>query len=895
LSFFNLDFSGGIVDTVASDPDKIMEQVAEIVSRTGHQSLDSLQDMKNYVLSEALRASGYLYGHIPDAEHLRNAASDELSSLYAWSTSLFETSDNNPQQPELGYDISQDQEASLWMMEQPPFLPPFSPKKNMPPSVHSFWDLMRYNWWYIKHWVWQGRMYLTTMPRSLQAFTIVAVLILIIRSILSLVRKRYQQRRIRDGPLRSSSGHGLANRRRRPSEIMYSGKSLRFVGGAITEVEEGTQANRQRKNSFGGGLEALSNVVVGGARGRFGTFDFFGLDASRKRSQSEGSFDYPLDQIHQYGGGTGPRKEHRNRLGSGGGPTLGAGSNHFRRERLGSMDVYLTEGGPVGSGGLRKNTDITPRSAGGFSVPTEPYMSSPAILDDDGGEKYLYDEFGIVTLSHRVSYYGPSLVSLDSSTYTPPTSWEVASRRIIPTDIMTKLERRLRLDLLEGVLKVVAPKSGEHFEYSLPLAELSMYIHLPLEGGVVSIYIKGAPKDEWMEHTFRSAHAAAQFQLDLLAYQVLGKTLRHIFEALNIIHQGSLAFDGQEYVLHDEHRDGSAKKSHSDATKPPKSIDSTRCVAWDDVMRSLSSIPTVRIALERLWLSHRRPASISSAYDRKQKKGKIDGNSSTSMKNEKHSYDPGLITEEYGGKRLLLGLLDFYRLFVPALPDTAVPEGGSNGERMIQLLSWRKRVARAAVLVRAYARARRIVNLGWNLRPSHTPGDIAEDMVRRLAYDGNDDNNVRDSGAKNEIYEASVSRDVLCHVRPYDFLNDDGESHDILVLSTYQAYAHVGSYYFKMTPEMTTEGGILHASRDPVEMFPSLKNIIAQNPDLDFFVWVVRLVEKQVMIVHLHVRSLSKDIDASFDNVVRMRMWFPRGILICHTSRAMPIPPIFLR
>ncbi|KAL3920791.1 MAG: hypothetical protein SGILL_003080 [Bacillariaceae sp.] len=853
-----------------------MEQVTEFVSRTGHQSLDSLQDMKEFVVSESKHAAEYLQEHLPDASDLHQAATEEMSSLSAWIQTVFATEENNGNNPLVEHDfndgISQDlEETPPWMPQQQqlPFDMATPHQNNVAPSVHSFTDLMRYNWWYLQHWMWRGKQVFETAPTSAKVLFALMALMLILWSIKAFTRLR--KRRSNNvsgggggGVLRSASGHGLSNRRRRPSEIMMHGKSIRFEGGAITEVDE--QQNRPRKGSFGG-LEALSSVVVGGARGRFASFDFFGLDASRKRSETAESFaDDPLDQIHEYGEGR--RKTPRSRLGSGGGPTLGANSN-FRRERLGSMDVYLTEGGPIGSGGLRKNTDTTPRSAGGFTVPTEPYLSSPAVLNDDGGEKYLYDEFGIVTLSHRVTYYGPTRSSFESSTYTPPTSWEVASRRIIPTDIMTKLERRLHLDLLDGVLQVTAPQAGDQFEYTLPLDELSMYIHRPLEGGVMSIYVKGTPKEEWMEHTFKSAHTAAQFQLDLLAYQVLGKTLRHIFEALNVMHQGSLAFDGEEYVLHDDCRESNTKKSEDDEKNLPKTIDSARCVAWDDVMRSLSSIPTVRIALERLWLSHRRPSNINAAYDRKSKKGKIDVDSANPTKSDKVSYDLGMITEEYGGKRLLLGPLDFYRLFVPALPDTAIPEGESNRERMVQLLSWRKRVARAAVLVRAYTRAKRVVNMGWNLSTSHTPGDASEEMVRRLAYDGNDDNNVRDSGAKNEIYEASVSRDVLCYVRPFDFLNqEDGERHDNLVLSTYQAYAHVGSHYFKMTPEMTTEGGILHSSRDPVEMFPSLRNIIEENPDLDFLIWVVRLVEKQVMVVHVHVRSLSKSIDAPFDNVV---------------------------
>jgi hypothetical protein len=294
-------------------------------------------------------------------------------------------------------------------------------------------------------------------------------------------------------------------------------------------------------------------------------------------------------------------------------------------------------------------------------------------------------------------------------------------------------------------------------------------------------------------------------------------------------------------------------------------------VAWDDAMRAMSSIPTVRIALERLWLSHRHPSDISSssAFARKQNKGKS-CQEDAGVK-EKVTSDCTILKEEYSGKRLLLGPLDFFRLFVPALPDTAIPEGKSNRGRMEQLLSWRKRVARAAVLVRAYTRARRVVNLGWKL-PLHKPGESLDDYVtQRLAYDGNEDNNFRDTSAKNEIYEASVSRDVLCYVRPFDFLKDVRP--DNLVLSPYQAYSHVGSHYFKMTYETTKAGRQLHSSRDPVEMFPSLQRIIVENPDVDFLILGLSL-ENTVMKIDLFVRSMAKSIDPHFDRVVSIERHF---------------------
>ena len=665
-------------------------------------------------------------------------------------------------------------------------------------------------------------------------------------------------------------------RLQRKSEINYGGRSLTFAPTGTV-----LQDNDQQQ-------EHNIEVFRSGRRGRFSTFDFFGMNYAsgsnnsshhRRRNLSTGSYsdpnlvDFALPTTSQHHPQQEQQRGRSNTATSITGNANIKDNRNFKRERLGSMDVYYAGGGMI-SPPQRKNTnrttsDETPRSYGGFQLPTEPHMSSPAVIDEGGRERYLYDEFGIVTLSHRVEYYGPKRLTFDYSTFTPPTSWTEASRRIIPTVIMTRLERKLRLDVFHGTLEVTEPTSGGQYDFSLPVDILSIYVQRPLEGGVINLYVKDTPKEEWMEHTFDTAHAAAQFQLDLLSYQMLGKTITHIFEALNLIHQGSIAFSGQEFVLHDDVRDSNNNKS-KEGPGPPESMYATQCVAWDDAMRSMSSIPTVRIALERLWLSHRHPSNIGQTYNTKQKKAKIapEKEDKAEESEKEADLDLSLLTDEYSGKRLLLGPLDFFRLFVPALPDASIPEGESNRGRMEQFMGWRKRVARAAVLVRSYTRARCVANLGWHLK-NPTTGDVPDTVSKRLAFDGNEDNNVRDTAAKNEIYESSVSRDVLCYVRPFDFLSEENDgNNDGLVLSPYQAYSHVGSQYFKATPKMLREGGSLHPSRDPVDMFPSLKRIIAENSDLDFFVKAASLIDSKVVVIHLYVRSLAKGVDPHFDNVV---------------------------
>jgi hypothetical protein len=158
---------------------------------------------------------------------------------------------------------------------------------------------------------------------------------------------------------------------------------------------------------------------------------------------------------------------------------------------------------------------------------------------------------------------------------------------------------------------------------------------------------------------------------------------------------------------------------------------------------------------------------------------------------------------------------------------------------------------------------------------SQSEGDETEALARRLAYDDNDDNNKRDSRVKNEYYEASVSRDVLCHVRPFDFFSKGSGNSGVvgsersLVLSPYQAYSLVGMQLFNL-PEGGSDDDLFSATRDPVEMFPSLATLISGNPELDFFVTSHYNMMKRRLFVCCFVRSLPKGIDPQFDTVVRI-------------------------
>lgn len=591
--------------------------------------------------------------------------------------------------------------------------------------------------------------------------------------------------------------------------------SLLGISGHI--VKRWRSVSRRSTNVKYGGDDGME--ILRTSRERTSTFDFFGTHTNvRERSSSLGELS-------------------RSELGD------------FRRERMGSMDLFYSQRNSLESSDRSKSKARESRNA--IRKPRSLSSNGSVSQETEDQEELLFDEFGLVTVSYRVVYFGPMHTAISYDTWTPPTSWAEASRRILPQDIMLKLRRTLVLDMNHGTVTVKEPKSSGRWDFSKPVREFSVHVQPPVEGGVVSLYVKGTPKEQWMEHTFESAQQAAQFQLDLLAYQVIGKPVNDMFQVLSLLHLGSPACDVQEFVLHDD----VAVKTEQGTRGP-----TVTGVAWDDAMRALSSIPTIRIALERAWLCYRRPAD--EAFPTRKK-------STTNAQTEKGTEESnaGLLTEEYADKRLLLGPVDFFRLFVPALPDTALPHSDSNRSRMEQMLSWRKRVARAAVLIQAYAMSRRVVNLGWNLLdPASEP---TQSLVRRLAFDDNEDNNRRDSYSKNEVYEASVSRDVLCHVRPFDYFSQSAATRAKdrrLVLSPYQAFAFVGAHVIKK-PENAGPDFLLHPSRDPVEAMPSLQMLIAQNPDLDFFVQAYH--RDNAVLVACYVRSLAKGIDPQFDNVVR--------------------------
>ncbi len=489
--------------------------------------------------------------------------------------------------------------------------------------------------------------------------------------------------------------------------------------------------------------------------------------------------------------------------------------------------------------------------------------------------------------------FGPSVSVIEYSTITPPPTWSKANRKLILSDKAWDLSRIVSLELLSAnaftvgtatllieKTKTRSPQQNQNNSKSVlkgSVLDYSVRVHSPPECGVLDIYAKGCDHSEGMEYTFTSTSAAAQFQLDLLALQLVGPSIQNLYSALQIIHKGSSIYIGDEPVLHDTMR------VLDDSTGEPTTGSTDESgIAWDDVMRCLgSSFPSIRLRLEAMrWLEvyfslesadppTGRQKDAAAAVPHDESKG-----SRLAIPILNPEYARGRAFSEMDPKyrnrrRLILGPFDFFRLFVPKLSEKALPESDCARSRMEQLLRLRKRVALAAVLVRAYTRAKMVVNQGWNV--AHDIQLPEAYWTRRFAFDDDIDNHQYDSTASNEYYEGTVSRDVEAHVRGLNYFKKysrsrSGRAETPIATSLYQAYSLVGIHSFEWSSD--DDSSPLHYRTDPVQSIASIHRLIASHPDMDFFVFSVFLPSQGTAIVHVYVRSLPKGIDPKFDSTV---------------------------
>lgn len=357
---------------------------------------------------------------------------------------------------------------------------------------------------------------------------------------------------------------------------------------------------------------------------------------------------------------------------------------------------------------------------------------------------------------------------------------------------------------------------------------------------------KARVKEQTTEFTFETELDAGAFQTLFLALRVVGKEIINLYSALELVHKSSEAYDGDTY----DGGDGG--------------------VALDDVMRCLGDLPFVskRIARVYEYCIENRPVPTSSSsskladhstshsYLSSLESFREDGDENHDNANVKTNDDedapPSMRkrAHEYQSKRAVLGLVDFFRLFVPKIMrgtpySTPVAESNvylsgtdldgieAHQARIQQMVVMRQRVAKAAVRISAYVDAMAIVKEGWKIPVSNIPDYQCARM--RLSFDQEDWNLLQDSSTENEYYDPILSRENPT------------------------AFALVGCNTFRLSSQMAK------ADTDPVAYIPNLRAVIEKHPQSEFFVCGLVHKKERLMTIFLFVKWLPKGVDEPFD------------------------------
>jgi len=393
------------------------------------------------------------------------------------------------------------------------------------------------------------------------------------------------------------------------------------------------------------------------------------------------------------------------------------------------------------------------------------------------------------------------------------------------------------------------------------------------------------------EFVFRTPRDAAEFQRIVMALRTSGRDIQQLYEALETLQANSVAHfpTTEEQVLSKKKK---VTKSNT-AKKIPRFV--SPGVALDDAWRCLNEVTVVNAGLRQYRLysvmkSDKYDDIIAAAASNDKHVDSKDG-----TKNESGSSNEGNgeemqkkkeLYEHYRHRRAVLGIRDFFSLFVPPLPmdSPAVPHfspcvaSESSLERdckfsgvevhqlRLRLASaLQLRVGSAAVYVRAYARAKAVVQEGWKLDLIHQEQSSLEDgtpdedneksdketkedhtfisqKMTRLAYDSERENVFRDVGVRNECYEPAACPS--------------------------QGYQLVGWHRFAIPSPSEREQYWLRPDKDPIETIQSLKEIVTRHSDLHFI--VVSYFNDQINMAtyFLLVRSLPIGVDESFDDTV---------------------------
>ena len=328
-------------------------------------------------------------------------------------------------------------------------------------------------------------------------------------------------------------------------------------------------------------------------------------------------------------------------------------------------------------------------------------------------------------------------------------------------------------------------------------------------GGILN-NIKGKTVKGKKEYTFKTELEAAMFQTVFLGMRVAGREIQHMFCALEDINRASDAYN----------RDSGFGG-----------------IALDDVRRCLSDLPTIDENIRHIIRCNYENHSESSHDDH-------------ILSGEDENVE---IHEMYLSRRLVIGLVDFFWLFLPKVlkgtpysSPMATKEQGfgmtvggidEHQARVRQLIKLRKLIAAASLRVSSYVDAMRVVQIGWQ---HHAFSNTH--IKRRLAFDRRIDNENYDCLHFHEYYEPLL-------------LSDAHEAQT----SYGQAFLLVGckAVHFKASDAS-------EFSRSNPADIPSIRDILEKNRNSEFLIFSVDSDHSSMIMIF--IKWLPEGIDTEFDS-----------------------------
>lgn len=321
--------------------------------------------------------------------------------------------------------------------------------------------------------------------------------------------------------------------------------------------------------------------------------------------------------------------------------------------------------------------------------------------------------------------------------------------------------------------------------------------------------IKGKTVKGKKEYTFKTELEAAMFQTIFLGMRVAGREIQHMYCALEDLHRASDAYNRNSGF---------------------------GGIALDDVRRCLSDLPIIDENTRHIIRCNYENHSQFSHDDH--------------MSGEDENVE---IHEMYLSRRLVLGLVDFFYLFLPkvfkgtpysspmATHDQGFgPVGGidEHQARVRQLIKLRKLIAAASLRVSSYVEAMRVVQSGWQ---HHAFPNFH--IKRRLAYDRKIDNENHDCLHFHEYYEPLLL----------------SESTHEIPTSLGQAFLLVGckAVHFKA-------GDSSEFSHSNPADIPSIRDILDRNRKSEFVIFSID--SNHSSIIMIFIKWLPEGIDTEFDS-----------------------------